>query len=239
VINTETGKPLASALATAEPGGFGTRSNDDGVFELNQLPHGYYNVTVANKGFYSHRQDETLMVAGETTEHTYRLGPGAEVADNLVSNGGFERADEADPTPLGWAADGDEQRLSLDSETVYAGDRAQRLEAGDGPVGIIQWTGYTTITPGKQYRLQAWMRTSGVKAAAGKGARLAGTVVTNPHETLKELASKTVLTGDMDWTLMSIEFTAPPESGRVSLVVELDADAGTCWADEVAVVAID
>ena len=66
------------------------------------------------------------------------------------------------------------------------------------------------------------------------GARLAGAVVTNPHRELAKIGSEPI-TGDQPWTLASVEFTAPPESGRVSMEIEIEADAGTLWADEAAV----
>lgn len=240
VVNTQTGEPLADAMVTAEPGGFGTRSNRAGVFEFAKLPHGYYEVTVAKDGSYPHRQSATLLAGGQTTEHTYRLGPGREATVNLVSNGGFERAEPDAGIALGWGGEGEVKALALDGEMVYAGDRAQIIKAVPGSrAGIIQWTGYTTITPGERYRLQCWLRTAGVRVNAGKGARLAGTVVTNPHKKLMEVRGELVLTGDQPWTLVTADFTAPPDAGRVSLEVELEADAGTCWADEAAVLPLE
>jgi hypothetical protein len=168
-------------------------------------------------------------------EHRYRLGPGEEVEDNLVRNGGFEGADTGDDAALGWDGVG----LSVDSEIAYAGDRSQRLTARqDEPASVIQWTNYSTIRQGHRYRLQCWARTQGVLASEGKGLALTGTVVSNPHETLAELRSEQVLTDNQPWTQLSVEFTAPADAGRVSLEVKLDADEGTAWIDEAAVVEI-
>lgn len=240
VIDTATGTSFAGALVTAEPGHFGTRSDDQGRFVLNQLPHGHYDVTVAAPNFYPHRQKTLRLVAGDTLRHTYRLGPGREPHNSLVTNGGFESSEADASTPLGWGAIGTPQRLSIDHQAVYAGDQSVRIRAsGDGPAGVIQWTGYTTIREGRRYRLQCWMRAEGVKAAHGKGAWLAGTVVTNPHETLAILSSETKLTGDTDWTLLTVDFTAPADAGRVSLEVRLDAETGSALADEAAVIPLD
>jgi len=232
-INTATGRPLPGAEVTIEPGHFRIQATAIGLFELTDIPHGYYDVIVEKRGFYSHRQQNLFLAADRITEHYYRLGPGKEAKDNLIRNGGFEGADAGEDAALAWDGAG----LSVDSENAYAGDRAQRLTAIKGDTAsLIQWTNYTTIGAGKRYRLQCLARTQGVIADEGKGLALTGTVVTNPHKTLAELRSKQVLSGDRPWTLLTLEFTAPPEAGRVSLEVKLDAEKGTAWIDEAAVI---
>jgi hypothetical protein len=240
VIDTQTGEPLEAARVSAEPGHFGTTTDHEGRFAFHRQPHGYYTITVAKDGYYPHRQFDTLLAADRLTEHEYRLGPGREPLVNLVTNAGFERAEPPARTALGWGAIGPDEALQIDGKTVYAGDQAQRIETVEGETtGIVQWTNYSSLTPGCRYRLQAWVRLDGVGGKLGQGVRLRGTVVTNPHKTLLEVQSDAALSGTSPWRLLSADFTAPPEAGRVSLQIELTARTGTAWADEAAVIPLD
>lgn len=86
----------------------------------------------------------------------------------------------------------------------------------------------TTLTvPAGAYRLTARARTSGVLAirdqfGAGAGVRLTGS------------SRIQALEGDTDWTPMSYEFQTS-DDGPVGLIVELRADAGEVWFEDVQV----
>ncbi len=236
VINSAKDEGLVGAEITVEPGGFHATSDDEGRFRFPEVPHGYYTITASKPGFLSHVLGEHRIATGDPTAIRLTLGPGEPIEENLVRNGGFERSEPGSATALGWAPIGDANRIALVGESSYVGTRSQRLHAvGGREVGLIQWTGYSSIEPGKRYRLQCRAWTRGVRAGKGRGVYLAGTVVTNPHKTLAEIQSKQALTGDTQWTLITADFTAPPEAGRVSLEIRLDGEKGYAWVDEAAV----
>jgi hypothetical protein len=233
VIDTSTGKPIKLARVSAEPGHFGTRTNDDGMFILGVLPHGFYRITVTQDGYYPHEQKSILAIGGEQQRYLYRLGPGEPPRENLLSNPGFEQVNEGSAAALAWNTEASTAGLRMNGDHVYAGDYSQQMIASaDHKPKLIQWTPYSSIEAGRRYRLECWVRTEGVE---GTGLQLRGTVVTNPHKTLDTVEADRKITGDTRWTRLSIDFKAPEDAGRVSAELILDADKGTCWIDQAAV----
>lgn len=236
VIDTRSGGHVSDAEVTVEPGGFSARSDKEGEVEIRKIPQGYYSVVARRQGYYPFRQSETLISAPGILQRRFRLGPGEPPAQNLLTNGGFERVDADSNVALGWLTDGPAHAYRLDGESAFAGERCQQLRARPGEkAALIQWTNYSSIQTGKSYRIQAHARTTGLAAPVGKGLQIKGTVVTNAHKTLLDLSGDKTMSGDQPWGLLALEFTAPPESGRVGVRVELEADEGHACVDEIAV----
>ena len=87
------------------------------------------------------------------------------------------------------------------------------------------------VEHGKRYRLSAWVRTRGV---TGKGVCLQ----VKPRVDVDTAVSSPSLTGDQEWTLLTVDFV-PPE-GESFAVPGLVVDGrGTAWFDDIALMELD
>ena len=236
VINSATRKVIPGANVRMNPGDFRSQSSAAGVLEFKDIPQGYYDIVVDKHGHYPHHKKETLLTAGQTIDMQFRLGQGTPPEQSLISNGDFERFEEGKGAALGWGGEGD---LTRDTDQAFAGDSCQQFSPRSKTVSLTQWTNYSSLDEGKRYRLQGWVRTEGLKGGEDAGAKITATVVTNPHKTLMKLESDKTLRGTEPWTLLTIEFTAPSDAGRVSFQFKVTGDEGTCWLDEAAVIPLD
>ena len=74
VVDAESGSPLPLANVRLSGTRFGTTTNNDGTFRLEQVPGGTYTVVVSYVGFESLQQDLRLT-GGETRRVTFELDP--------------------------------------------------------------------------------------------------------------------------------------------------------------------
>lgn len=111
-----------------------------------------------------------------------------------------------------------------DSTIGHSGTHSLRLGGGD-TAQPVHGGPLLHVEQGKRYRLSAWVRTRGV---TGKGACLR----LKTREDAKTAIFSNSLTGDQDWTLLTIEFT-PPEGENFAVPGLMVEGPGAAWFDDI------
>jgi hypothetical protein len=118
------------------------------------------------------------------------------------------------------------------SDAARSGSRSLKLTAWGRAGALARWMSQTTrisVTPGKSYRVSAWVRTRSVSGQAG----VAATFYAGGY--LPSTLAARRLSGTNDWTELTQTVTAP--AGATHLRVEFRVyGAGTLWIDDASVV---
>lgn len=75
VTDTATGKPIAGASVTANPGNYVTHTNDSGEYNLTLAAGTSYDLTTAEYGFQTGSQSGVTVTAGQATTENFALTP--------------------------------------------------------------------------------------------------------------------------------------------------------------------
>ncbi len=152
-------------------------------------------------------------------------------AANLLRNPGFEQGD------VGWSVAGHTwyeapkgsglSAFGVDTTVAHTGRHSLRLNGRDNRgVGLQR----VDCQPGLDYRASAWVRTQGlgpVEAGFDVG------LLAADNRWIDGVAPK-ALTGDHDWTLLSVDFTPPPGTRYLQLhLFTRAANRGVVWFDDI------
>jgi len=159
--------------------------------------------------------------------------------NNLVQGGGFEQGEGAYPGVGKYWETNDAQPHPevdlLDGSVQHSGRYSQHLAAN--PVWALgtvrQVTAYGSVTPGRNYRLQAWVRTANVQNPSGW--YVLGLWWMENDTWLGDVKMQKQETNNYDWRLITIEAAAPPRANRLAVVLTRHTD-GDAWYDDVSVV---
>jgi len=120
--------------------------------------------------------------------------------------------------------------FSYDSTIGHSGTHSLRLSGG-GVAEPVSGGPLVHVEHGKRYRLSAWVRTRGV---TGKGACLR----LKTREDSETAIFSQPLTGDQDWTLLSVDF-APPDGESFAVPGLVVEGRGTAWFDDLQFVEVE
>lgn len=153
-----------------------------------------------------------------------------------VQNGGFETPiAEAKDTFFGWVYTRKEKiEINTDPMKKKEGNKSLRFTFnGFTGIEVKNFHQIVTVEENKKYRLSFWLKTEGLKSAGTPGFEI---VNANDEKIIKAVAP--FPSGTQDWTLTSIEFTAPPTAQAVAIRLDRGycGDAcpivGTFWVDD-------
>lgn len=122
-----------------------------------------------------------------------------------------------------WRATGVPEKGRMDRETFEGRPSLHVLAV---PRTSAAWRTKVWLLPGR-YRFEALMRLKGLQALAG--VRNAGACLSAPG---RDAGERSGLAGDMDWSLVMIEFEVKSEDREVELLCQIRASAGEAWFDE-------
>ncbi len=161
------------------------------------------------------------------------------IAQVLIRNGGFEAGAGAFPGVGKYWETNDAQPHPdidvLDSTIAHSGMTSQHLRANPiWDLGMVrQVTDYASVTPGRTYHIQAWIRTANVYNPAGwyvfgiwwldAADRVIGDVKMPRQET-----------NNYDWRLIWFRSVAPAGADRVAALLTRHTD-GDAWYDDVSI----
>jgi len=155
---------------------------------------------------------------------------------NLIRNGGFEEGPGEYPGVGKYWETNDGQPHpainGLTGETKHAGNWSQWLKAhSTWDLGAVrQVSAYNSVTPGKTYRIQAWIKTANVGNPAGW--YVFGLWWFQGDAYLGDSKMPRQETNNYDWRLISWTAVAPPGADRVAAVLTRHTD-GDVWYDDV------
>ncbi len=139
-------------------------------------------------------------------------------------NGSFEEV--AGVAPVGWKATVwlKDAELTVDSGG-HTGTHSARIASTTG--ADAAWTAVVLVRPYARYRLSGWIKTEGVDAGTGAGARL-GLRASEPLWTA-------ALTGTRDWSPVTVEFNT---DGNDAVQVDCrlgggGKSRGVAWFDDI------
>lgn len=152
----------------------------------------------------------------------------APAADNLLLNGGCELDDG------GWVAFWEARtpsdamrRLVCDDQVAHGGRRSLKIENAEKT--LSRWrTGHRldlAIAPGTPVKLTGWIRTAGVPGAARLRLYLMA------GDKIAAQPGSGQVSGDQDWTQVTVAATAPGELTWAMAYCELEGP-GTAWFDD-------
>ncbi|SDY35714.1 DNRLRE domain-containing protein [Thermoactinomyces sp. DSM 45892] len=180
---------------------------------------------------------KTYDANGNVRTSTKELG----LAENLITNSGFERSDEKFSTaPADWEREkvNEGANYSLDSTTKVGGDKSLKLATSStsASLGYIGATQVIPVQPGETYTFSASVKTDLKNANAFLNTMqlddsmkpVGGTWSDNRHSQL---------TGTSDWTKRQVSFTAGANTSYVRIYLEVDHTnsntSGAAWFDNV------
>jgi hypothetical protein len=158
---------------------------------------------------------------------------------NLIRNPGFEEG--VSPTYPGvgryWETNDAQPHPDVDvltTTTRHTGSCSQWLKANPAwDLGMVrQFTAYNSITPGKTYRISAWIKTANVRNPAGW--YVFGAWVFNNDTYLGDSKMPQQETLNYDWREISWTVVAPTGVNRMAVVLTRHTD-GDAWYDDVSV----
>ena len=178
-------------------------------------------------------EDEWLSLALRACGGTVASVAGFKAGPNLIANASFEKADGG--LPDGWRSmrySGPRDGLEIATETnpdhVRSGGRSIRIKSTSGHDASL--TTSVELKSNTEYRLSAWVKTSGVSGA--RGAQL------NIHQ-LQRTGATQGIQGDNDWTGIQSRFNSGAAGGPVALNALFGGwgqSRGTAWFDDLELV---
>lgn len=144
-----------------------------------------------------------------------------------LSNPSFETGAPLD----GWELTvyGAQPTVAADEVVRHEGQRALRITAAEP--SDTAFAQELTLTPGRWYRLSAWVKTQGLDPGSGS---VCGTIQVQNSGGRGVLASGASHRGDQDWVQVRASFRAP-DDGRVRVCgffVGFGKGVGTAWFDD-------
>ncbi|MCL6629546.1 MAG: carboxypeptidase regulatory-like domain-containing protein [Armatimonadetes bacterium] len=230
-----TGKGLEGVKVSLQPGGFMVTTDKYGRYSFDSIPPCGYTLTAGKQGVYTVRREGICVEPGERIEIELTTGHGRPpVGTNLLCESSFEKGDEG---PAGgwtiWEKAQQPGAIVVDRSNCFTGTASQKIEPrGSARNHVWQMTNYSSIEPGKTYRIEVWAK---CEDADGE-VRLVGTFFTNETVELGSFTGSPILTGTTGWTKLVAVGTAPvfPEGkkGRLQVQVVADLKSGRAWFDE-------
>lgn len=173
---------------------------------------------------------------GESLAFSIQTGIDPEAQAETVTNGGFEKfIGTPDDTLFGWRVVKGEGKLDIlpDSNVKFEGTRSLRIAfKGYAKPELQNVVQFIAVQPGARYRLSFMVRTDNLRSGGPPLVQVIG-----GQENVGIGASEPFAPGSVDWTPVSIEFTAPQNydgifirTGRV--MCEECPIAGTIWYDD-------
>lgn len=160
----------------------------------------------------------------------------ARAAANLVRNGGFEEGPGAYPGVGKYWETNDAQTHAdinvLAADTRHSGGFSQWLKAHpQWDLGAArQVTPYNSVTAGKTYRVQAWIKTANVGNPAGW--YVLGIWWFHGDTYLSDSKMPRQETNNYDWRLITWTAVAPPGADRLAVLLTRHTD-GDAWYDDI------
>lgn len=164
------------------------------------------------------------------------LGLPACAATNLIRNGGFEEGPGTYPGVGKYWETNDAQShpaiTVLTPETRHSGGFSQWLKAhSQWDLGAVrQVTPYNSVTAGKTYRVQAWIRTANVANPAGW--YVFGIWWFHGDTYLSDSKMPRQETNNYDWRPITWTAVAPAGADRLAVVLTRHTD-GDAWYDDI------
>ena len=165
------------------------------------------------------------------------LPSAAQPAPNLLPNPSFERGDSRGP--VSWEtrpAPGSTSRFEWARGVARTGERSLLIESAAEYTVADRWrTGHLRdlgLAPGSEATFSAWVRTEGVEGSA----HLQLYAIGIGGEILAQPTGGSV-TGDSDWTRVSVTISAPAEPCYVMAYLGLKG-AGRAWFDDVELIGV-
>jgi len=150
-----------------------------------------------------------------------------------LTNGGAESGDD---TPAGWQpAEADSlHQVSWVDEAPRSGTRCLKttVEPGAEPSWVKWQQTDIPVTPGRTYRIEAWVKAQDVVGAAGWFVHVNGDKPQLINQVLDAGA------GTYDWRKLEISFTVPPD-GKTATIGTVLRGTGTAWFDDVSLAGAD
>lgn len=185
----------------------------------------------------------SLIAAGklETARALWIDFSGTEKQPGLIWNGGFESDIAKDFTQFEWAFGRTEYaRLAIDSSIAHAGSRSLRIDfAGRDTTQLDnEIRQLVPLRPGAKYRLEFYVRASGLDTPEGPRV-----VVADSVSSKWIAASEPVAKGSSDWQHRMLDFVVPPNANGSAVGVFIsikrkpkfsydEPTRGTLWFDD-------
>ena len=232
-----TGRPLAGATITTNPGGYTALSGTDGTYTIGNLPPGTYEVTATRRGRYAHRRSGIVAEAGLVLAVDF--SPGQDdfpAAPPLIGGLAMDTAGVYAGVASGWTnVDGGHhpEIFAIDTGVRYSGHGSQRIRAGPPGSNNYVWniTDYSAVEGGQTYLVEAWCRTEGLLKGPHRGAAICVNFFSNDMVFKGQSWSNVALEGTTDWTRLHVIPLAPSGSGRMQVQLVAEGTAGTAWFD--------
>ena len=152
------------------------------------------------------------------------------MASDPINNAGFEKADGTAPT--GWKIDTVPNGVSVDPSTKYAGNASLKITRTDRGQ-LRAWQNVKCETH-SIYELSAHAKTKNVASGAGITGAYIEVYGVTPEGDLSPapLGISKQISGDNDWTALSVEFNSLAYT-TLCIFVRLQNADGTVWYDDI------
>ncbi|MBM4046294.1 MAG: hypothetical protein FJ279_14380, partial [Planctomycetes bacterium] len=144
---------------------------------------------------------------------------------NMLTNGGFERADRAGK-PTDWTTNG-----LTDAAERRSGARSLFLRDGASASQDVWWP-----MPGAKYACAIWLKTEDVRPTAARGYAYLAVYQFDLAGGLVAFRDFAQLTGTNDWKRFTYTFEAARNAARLSVRVGLFQAQGRAWVDDAVLV---
>ena len=163
------------------------------------------------------------------------LVPKARADQNVIVNPGFENG------LSGWSTSQGSAVYSVDSSTSHSGSYSSKgVETNIGSLGRLYQDVTGLASPGNQYQISGWIKTSSVVGQVVIGLDYVASNGASPADGyVNEIG---YVTGTQDWTFFqSPVFTLPPmpnDANALWFLFDFNNGAGTAWWNDVSLVSI-
>jgi len=204
-------------------------TDERGAYAIEHVPAGRYRIAVFRDGF--------EPVEGGWVELTGQKPKpwNARMKRVGLIPGGMD-GPVGKPVAEAWTPLGDVQPAEVflvDRSVRRSGRASQRVRAVGKPVGLWAISNYESALPERVYAVQVWVKTRGLVRGKGSGVRVS-LIATNSYAThLSESSIVVPLEGDCDWRPLNVSLRAQPRARRLKVVLQVDAEAGVVWFDDV------
>ncbi len=227
----DTGIGVPRVVVYSEPGFYGAVTDDEGRFDIREMPEGTYRVSAFRDGYtgFATRsvsvRDNRPATFNGTVDRVSLIAPS------------FGRPGEKGlaPLPAGWSRIGSvtaANAVQLDDAVAYQGRRTLRIRgSGDGDVGVVKYGGYSSAYPSEVFIAEVHVR---AEAARPRGGPWLAVDTTNGRgEVLGtgKAFAHTPLT-DGCWHRITAAVFAPARSSRVRVSFGVERAAGTFYFSE-------
>lgn len=241
-VKNASGVNLSGATVTLSPGDASQITNASGNYTFSDIATGTYSVTTSKSGYQTQTQNNKVVSSGATTTCNFTL---ATAGGTMVTNGNFESGFTSG-VGTGWttwtSSWSNPITFSDCTSPVHGGSHSQRWGRSDNQRvhgGICQ---VVSVTPGKTYRITAYLRFTSTDSGAWLEMGYDSTGQISNGEAASVIYTKLESGGQGVWLTYTKDVTAA--DGTISIFAKFgqynQGGAGPCYGylDDVSMVEI-